>query len=72
MTFQTFSPGDGAALLTNRDAGSTSVVHRSAKAFAASRFWMATRTGAAGHGKRTDSWNVRWTFFTSLVVSHSP
>ncbi len=57
---------------TNGSAGSTSTDQISRKALRASRFLSTTWTGAAGAGKRSDSWNVRHIPFASPVVSHSP
>ncbi len=49
------------------------VDHTSTKAFALSRFFTTTWTGAFGHGNRSDSWKDRWMpCFGSAVVSHSP
>ena len=61
-----------AARFTKRAAGSISVAQIGANELSAWRVWIVTATGCFGHGKRTDSWNVRPVVLTSAVVSHSP
>src|SRR5687767_4714617 len=72
MRFHTWPAPAGGAVFTNREFGSTSVDQTGANELSVWRFRTATRTGAAGHGNRSDSWNVRCVVRTSGVVSHSP
>ena len=61
--------GSGGAVSIVDAAGSTRVVHTVLQACFAPRLRTNTSTGAAGRGKRSDSWKVR--VVASPVVVHS-